>query len=149
MLLKCVCVSSSSFFLREKECAWDLLLKEEGGCLGVVLSTQVCLIDWKGRAPVDQGFAPVDQGAPKGKWHSWELNLLIQHTGSRWCSSNCVHEGCGGVDRWLQTEDQALQDFLYRQPSRQASTTCPLPCAETAELLDAVFSTAGSFHELM
>ena len=61
-----VCVSSSSFFLREKECAWDLLLKEEGGCLGVVLCTQVCLIDWKGRAPVDQG-------APKGEWHCWEL----------------------------------------------------------------------------
>jgi hypothetical protein len=32
-----VCVSSSSFFLLEKECTWDLLLKEEGGCLGVVL----------------------------------------------------------------------------------------------------------------
>ncbi len=38
-----VCVSSSSFFLREKKCAWDLLLKEEGGCLGVVLRAQVCL----------------------------------------------------------------------------------------------------------
>jgi hypothetical protein len=75
-------------------------------------------------------------------------NLLIQHTVSRWCSSGCVDEGCSGVDRWLQIKDQALQDFLYRQPSRQASTTCPLPCAETVELLDAVFSTAGSFHEL-
>ena len=62
-----VCVSSSSFFLREKECAWDLLLKEEGGCLRVVLRAQVCLIDWKGRAPVDQG-------APKGEWHCWELS---------------------------------------------------------------------------
>ena len=62
-----VCVSSSSFFLREKECALDLLLKEEGGCLGVVLRTQVCLIDWK-------GCAPVDQGAPKGEWHCWELS---------------------------------------------------------------------------
>jgi hypothetical protein len=39
-------------------------------------------------------------------------NFLIQRTVSRWCSSGCVHEGCGGVDRWLQTEDQALQDFL-------------------------------------
>ncbi len=55
-------VSSSCFFLREKECTWDLLLKEEGGCLRVVLRAQVCLIDWKGRAPVDQG-------APKGEWH--------------------------------------------------------------------------------
>jgi hypothetical protein len=27
---------------------------------------QVCLIDWKGRAPVDQG-------APTGVWHWWEL----------------------------------------------------------------------------
>ncbi len=32
-------------------------------------------------------------------------NLLIQHTVSRWCSSGCVHDGCGGVDRWLQTKD--------------------------------------------
>ncbi len=58
-----VCVSSSSFFLREKECTWDLLLKEEGGCLRVVLRAQVCLIDWKGRAPVDQG-APLLIRAP-------------------------------------------------------------------------------------
>jgi hypothetical protein len=62
-----VCVSSSSFFLQEKKCAWDLLLKEEGGCLGVVLRTQVCLIDWKGRTPVDQG-------TPKGEWHYWKLS---------------------------------------------------------------------------
>ena len=32
-------------------------------------------------------------------------NLLIQHTVSRWCSSGCVHEGCGGVHHWLQTEN--------------------------------------------
>jgi hypothetical protein len=31
-------------------------------------------------------------------------NLLIQHTVSRWCSSGCVHRGCGGVDCWLQTK---------------------------------------------
>jgi hypothetical protein len=62
-----VCVSSSSFFLQEKECAWDLLLKEEGGFLGVVLRTQVYLIDWKGRTPVDQG-------APKKEWHCWALS---------------------------------------------------------------------------
>jgi hypothetical protein len=24
---------------------------------------------------------------------------------SRWCSSGCVHEGCGGVHHWLLTED--------------------------------------------
>jgi hypothetical protein len=66
---------------------------------------QLCLVDRKGRAPVGQG-------APKGEWHSWELNLLIQRTVSRWCSSGCVHEGCGGVDRWLQTKDQALLAFL-------------------------------------
>ncbi len=57
---------------------------------------QSCLIDWEGRAPVDQG-------APKVEWHV--ENLLIQHTVSRWCSSGCVQEGCGGVDRWLQTKD--------------------------------------------
>ncbi len=61
-----VCVSLSSFFLREKGCAWDLLLKEEGGCLGVVLRAHVCLIDW-------EGHAPVDQSAPKGERHCWEL----------------------------------------------------------------------------
>jgi hypothetical protein len=66
---------------------------------------QLCLFDRKGRAPVGQC-------TPKGEWHSWELNLLIQHTVSRWCSSGCVHEGCGGVHHWLQTEDQAPQDFL-------------------------------------
>ena len=66
---------------------------------------QLCLFDRKGRAPVGQC-------TPKGEWHSWELNLLMQHTVSRWCSSGCVHEGCGGVHHWLQTEDQAPQDFL-------------------------------------
>jgi hypothetical protein len=55
------------------------------------------------------------------------VNLLIQHTVSRWCSSGRVHEGCGGVDHWLQTGDWALQIFFYRQPTRQASTECPLP----------------------
>ncbi len=39
-------------------------------------------------------------------------NLLIQHTVSRWCSSGCVHEGCGSVNHWLQTEDWALPGFL-------------------------------------
>ena len=33
---------------------------------------QLFLFDRKGRAPVGQC-------APKGDWHSWELNLLIQH----------------------------------------------------------------------
>jgi hypothetical protein len=28
------------------------------------------------------------------------------------CSSGCGHKGCGGVYRWLQTEVQALQEFL-------------------------------------
>ncbi len=96
-------VSSSSFFLREKECAWDLLLKEEGGCLGVVLRTQVCLIDWKG-VPLLIRARPKKSGIVG--------NFLIQRTVSKWCSLGCVQEGCGGVDRWLQTEDQALQDFL-------------------------------------
>jgi hypothetical protein len=45
------------------------LVVEGGGRvpLGVVLHTQVFLIDWKGRAPVDQG-------APKKEWHCWELS---------------------------------------------------------------------------
>jgi hypothetical protein len=40
------------------------------------------------------------------------------------------------------------QIFFYRQPSRQASTTCPHPHAETAELSDAVFSPARKIQEL-
>ena len=58
------------------------------------------------------------------------FNLLIQHTVSRCCSSGCVHEGCGGVNRWLQTGDWSSQIFFYRQPIRQASTKCPLPPLE-------------------
>jgi hypothetical protein len=38
--------------------------------------------------------------------------------------------------------------FIYRQPSRQASTTCSQPHTETAELSDAVFSTARKIQEL-
>jgi hypothetical protein len=38
--------------------------------------------------------------------------------------------------------------FFYRQPSRQASTTCSHPHNETAELSDAVFSTARKIQEL-
>jgi hypothetical protein len=38
--------------------------------------------------------------------------------------------------------------FFYRQPNRQASTTCPYPHAETAELSDAVFTTARKIQEL-
>ncbi len=63
----------------------------------------VCLIDGKGRAPVDQGAHK--ESVTIG-------NLLIQHTVSRWCGSGCVHEGCGGVDHWLQTKDWALPGFL-------------------------------------
>jgi hypothetical protein len=40
------------------------------------------------------------------------------------------------------------QIFFYRKPSRQASNTCPHPDAETAELSDAVFSTARMIQEL-
>ncbi len=38
--------------------------------------------------------------------------------------------------------------FFYRLPSRQASTPCPHPQAETAELSDAVSSTARKIQEL-
>ncbi len=66
---------------------------------------QVCLIDGKGRAHLRR--------ARSRKMALFTIgNLLIQHTVSRWCSSGCVHEGCGGVDHWLQTEDWALPGFL-------------------------------------
>ena len=97
-----------------------------------------------GRAPVGGGRALLgegmfiltwwlSEGAPllqrKGLFQSvtMNFNLLIQHTVSRWCSSACVHEGCGGVDRWLQTDHWVSQIFFYRQPIRQASTKCPPP----------------------
>ncbi len=58
----------------------------------------VCLIDGKGRAPlrrarsvcltVGKVRAPVDQGAPKGEWHNWELTdstrgVAVSITGCR------------------------------------------------------------------
>ncbi len=57
------------------------------------------------------------------------MNTLtgIQHTVSSLCSSDCVHEGCGSVNRWLQTEDQLLRILFYRQPGRHASTACLYP----------------------
>ncbi len=67
-------------------------------------SAQVCLKDWEGPAP-GRRVRPQESGIVG--------NLLIQHTVSRCCSSDCVHEGCGSVDRWLQTKDQALLDFLF------------------------------------
>ncbi len=80
---------------------------------------------WDRACPFCKGRAPLRKGSFKVS--HWKLNLLIQHTASRWCSSGCVHEGCGGVDRWLQTGDWSSQIFFYRQPTRQASTKCPLP----------------------
>jgi hypothetical protein len=42
------------------------------------------------------------------------IYLLIQHTVSKWCSSEIVHKGCGGIDHWHQTEFQAHGDFLIQ-----------------------------------
>jgi hypothetical protein len=67
---------------------------------------------------------------------------------SRWCSSGCVHEGCGGVHHWLQTKDQALLDFLLEATQQAGQYNMPHPHAETAELSDAVFSTARKIQEL-
>ena len=63
-------------------------------------------------------------GLIQRRWTPW--SKLIQHTVSRWCSSGCVHEGCGGVDRWLQTDHWFSWVCFYSQPIRQASTECPL-----------------------
>ncbi len=75
----------------------------------------------------------------------------IQCPLSSWCSSNCVHEGCGGVDSWLQTDDQLLRILFYRQPSRHASTACLYPSTWPGwnTLIfecGLVFSTTGEFH---
>ncbi len=78
---------------------------------------------WRGRAPLVESAPLWERAHPFGGGRA----PLIQHTVSRWCSSGCVHKGCGGVDRWLQTDHWSSQIFFYRQPTRQASTKCPLP----------------------
>jgi len=102
---------------------------------------QLCLFDRKGRAPVGQC-------APKGDWHSWELlNLLIQH-----CPDGVVQvvstRGVAVSITGCRLETGVSQIFFYRQTNRQAITTRPQPHAETAELSDAVFSTARKIQEL-
>ena len=80
---------------------------------------------------LSEGVPLLQRARPFGKGLfqnvTMNFNLLIQQTVSRWCSSGCVHEGCGGVDPWLQTDDWSSQIVFYRQPTRQASTKCPLP----------------------
>ena len=98
-----------------------------------------CLMDGKGRAPVGQC-------APKGDWHSWELlNLLIQH-----CPDGVVQvvstRGVAVSITGCRLKTRLPRIFFYRQPSRQASTPCPHPHAETAELSDVVFSKAKRFR---
>jgi hypothetical protein len=83
------------------------------------------LIHWDGGAPSLNGGAPFwKRGSSKSV--TMNFNLLIQHTVSRWCSSGCVHEGCGGVDRWLQTDHWSSWVCFYSRPIRQTSTECPL-----------------------
>jgi hypothetical protein len=93
----------------------------------------------KGRTPF---------GGALSQCHIEKLNLLIQHTVSRWCSSGCVHEECGGVDRWLQTKDLVLPDFLLYATHQAGQYRMPPPCAETAELLDADSFTVKPIPEL-
>ena len=102
---------------------------------------QLCLFDRKGRAPVGQC-------APKGDWHSWELlNLLIQH-----CPDGVVQvvstRGVAVSITGCRLRIRPSWIFFYRQPTRQASTTCPNPHVKTAELSDAVFSPARKIQEL-
>ena len=111
-----------------------------------------------GRAPIKWGLIHRDGGAPplnggvpfwkrgSSKSVTMNFNLLIQHTVSRWCSSGCVHEGCGSVHHWLLTDHWVSQIFFYRQPSRQASTPCPHPHAEIAELLMQFLPRPGRFR---
>ena len=78
------------------------------------------------------GHALINEGAPFWKRGSsksvpMNFNLLIQHTVSRWCSSGCVHEGCGSVHHWLLTDHWSSWVCFYSRPIRQASTECPLP----------------------
>ena len=77
-----------------------------------------------GRAPIKWGRALLEKGLFQSV--TMNLNLLIQHTVSRWCSSGCVHEGCGSVHHWLLTDHWSWVCF-YRQPSRQVVHPAPTP----------------------
>jgi hypothetical protein len=94
-------------------------------------------------APLLQRARPFGKGLLQSV--TMNFNLLIQHTVSRWCSSGCVHEGCVGVDRWLQTDHWVSQIFFYRQPIRQASTKCPLPSLKQLNLWMQISSQLSRF----
>jgi hypothetical protein len=94
-------------------------------------------------APLLQRTRPFGKGLFQSV--TMNFNLLIQHTVSRWCSSGCVHEGCGGVDRWLQTDHWVSQISFYRQPIRQASTKCPLPPLKQLNFLMQISSQLSRF----
>ena len=78
-----------------------------------------------GRAPIKWGRALLEKGLFQSV--TMNLNLLIQHTVSRWCSSGCVHEGCGSVHHWLLTDHWSSWVCFYRQPSRQVVHPAPTP----------------------
>jgi hypothetical protein len=79
---------------------WKGARSLEKGALKFAWLMESGALTWKGRAQV--------------KWHYSLLGTywFSMYTVSRWCSSGCVHKGCGGVHHWLQTEDWALPDFL-------------------------------------
>ncbi len=150
----------------------------KGGHLDVLSSgngvRQVCLIDWKGCAPGRrtrpslpdrlERVRPWEEGVPEFAWQIGKGAPLGEGRAHRWMALLGTYwfsiQYPDGVVQIVSTRGAAVsiagyrlwirlsRIFFYRQPSRQASTTCPLTCAETAELLDAGFSTARSFHEL-
>ena len=126
-------------------------------------------MDGKGRALLE-GLAPFGRACPFwkgmpnfacliGKGAPLLVNARPKESGivwnlTYWCSIQCPD----GVIQVVSTRGVAVsitgcrlktrlpRIFFYRQPSRQASTPCPHPHAETAELSDVVFSKAKRFR---
>jgi hypothetical protein len=99
-----------------------------------------CLIG-KG-APLLVNARPKESGIVGNLTYRFSIqcpNGVVQVVSSRGVAVSVT--GCGLKSRLSRI-------FFYRQPSRQASTTCAHLHAETTELSDAVFSTARKIQEL-
>ncbi len=131
---------------------------------------QSCLLDWKRRAHLEgrahlkgarsslpgwwKGARSLERGALKFAWLWWKgaPSLLGTYWFSIQCPDGVVQvvsmRGVAVSITGCRLKTRPSQIIFYRQPNRQASTPCPHPHAETAELSDAVFSTARKIQEL-
>ncbi len=100
---------------------------------------------WKG-AHLSEGRAPFGRACSQCHIENLTFWFSIQ------CPDGVVQvvstRGVAVSITGCRLETGVSQIFFYRQPSRQASTPCPHPHTETAELSDAVSSTARKIQEL-